>query len=236
MNAAQMYNEWEILYEAIASGDAPGYEPYEVSVLLSEAQEQVLKEVVASGAERNDIRSLVIGPFIKVDTITPGASSSSTYANTLYFDQSTSDYWLIVNERLRQTPGSSTVEVKPVTHAFWDANKNNPYKQPSSTKYFWRLLENASGSSRFLITGPTEINTYYIFYLDKPDPIIVPGVDNGTTIDGTEVNAGIATSGLGCAYNSVIHRDIIRKAAENAAAYVKDTESFQLLKAGYTRE
>ena len=51
MNASQMYNEFEIAYEAIASGDAPGYEPYEVSILLTEAQEAIIKDTITSGVE-----------------------------------------------------------------------------------------------------------------------------------------------------------------------------------------
>ena len=234
MTAAQMYNEFEIVYEAIASGDAASYEPYEISVLLTEAQGEILKELVKEGAEANDVRALVVGPFVKTEILTnPTTSPSDMYSDTYTFIQDTSDFWLIVGERLKETVDSSSVEVRPIDHEFWNANKDNPYKQPSSDSYFWRLLEYDDSGHKFVITGADTIYKYYISYLDKPDPIVVPGVPVNTVIDGTTVDAAIVLDGQDCVYNSIIHRDIVKRAAYNGAAYNNDTESFQLLKAQY---
>ena len=83
MNASQMYNEFEILYEAIASGDAAGYEPYEISIILSEAQEQVIKDIVKTGLESNDVKSLVVGPFIKPLVVNPSITASAMYPDSV---------------------------------------------------------------------------------------------------------------------------------------------------------
>ena len=74
------------------------------------------------------------------------------------------------------------------------------------------------------------IDTYYIRYLESPTPIIVPGVTIGITIDGVTVDAGINTSGYDSAYNAIIHRDIINKAAELGKAYIGDPQGVQLLR------
>jgi len=239
MDALQMWNEFEIVYEAIASGDAPGYDPYEVSIILSEAQEQILKEILETGAESNDIKSLVIGPFIEVDTATPTTAVSAMYPDSLEFNIDTTSFWAILNERLKETDVGVTVEVKPIDHDFWAANKDNPYKQPSTDRHFWRLLQaGAAGTADtlFIITGASAVHTYYTAYLDRPDPIIMPSVLEGTIIDGTSVTAGMVITGLASAYSTIIHRDVVNRAAINAAAYTKNTESFQLLKAKYSNK
>ena len=85
MTAEQMYNEFEIAYEAIASGDAPGYEPYEVSILLTEAQDLVIKELISTGIEYDDKKALVLGPKIATDSYN-SFSTSSIYPNTYTFE------------------------------------------------------------------------------------------------------------------------------------------------------
>jgi hypothetical protein len=228
MTAGQMYNEFEIAYEAIASGDAPGYEPYEASILLSQAQEEILKELIATGIEYSDSKALVLGPHILTDSIT-GASSSAVYPDTWEVTVDESEYWGIVNERLKETANGSTVEVKPIDHSFFNANKNNPFKKPDSDFYFWRFVEGSAGSTKWMVYGPTAIHTYYINYLDKPAPIIVPGVSLSTVIDGTEVTSTIVGDGLDCSFNSIIHRDIVNRAAKLGKAFIGDSEGFQLL-------
>lgn len=230
MTAEQMYNEFEIAYEAIASGDAPGYEPYEVSILLTQAQDHILKTLIGTGLEYDDSKALVLGPFIDTTSYTV-FSNSSMYPNTFVFEVNQTSYWSVVNERLKETLTGSTVEVKPIDHAFFAANKDNPYKKPDSTRYYWRFIEKGPVHSYWMVYGPSAIHTYYINFLDKPDPIIVPGVSLSTVIDGTAVTATIVTSGLNCKYNSSIHRDIIKKAADLGKAYIGDSQGFQLLKA-----
>ena len=227
MNAEQMYNEFEIAYEAIASADAPGYEPYEVSILLTQAQDSILKALIATGVEYDDTKALVLGPFIEEDSYT-SSGSSATYPDTFTMEVDPTAYWSIINERLKETDSGDTVEVRPIDHAFFAANVNNPYKKPDATKYYWRMIE-AGTNGTWLIYGPTAIHTLYIGYLDKPDPIIVPGVTLSTIIDGTTVDATINSDGLDCAYSSIIHRDIITQAAKLGKAFIGDPQGVQLL-------
>ena len=227
MKAAQMYNEFEIAYEAIASDDAPGYEPYEVSIILTQAQDSILKSLIATGVEYDDTKALVLGPFIQEDLYT-ASGSSATYPDTFTMEVDPTTYWSIINERLKETVDGVTVEVRPIDHAFFAANVKNPYKQPDASMYYWRMIE-AGTNGTWLIYGPTTIHTLYIGYLDKPDPIIVPGVIEGTVIDEHTVTAGEVTTGVDCAYNSMIHRDIIIQAAKLGKAYIGDPQGVQLL-------
>lgn len=228
MKAEQMYNEFEIAYESIASGDAAGYQPYEVSILLSQAQDQVIKGLTSTGVEFSDNKALVFGPHIKTAHFT-NSTTSGNYPNTFVIAVDESDYWALINERLRQEPGAETIEVKPIDHAFFNANKDNPYKKPSADSYFWRLIEGNASDTLWLIYGPTGITDYYINYLKKPRAIIVPGVALSTIIDGTEVNSTIVTDGLDCSFNEIIHRDIILRAAQLGKAFIGDPQGFQLL-------
>jgi hypothetical protein len=223
-----MYNEFEIAYEEIASKDAAGYEPYEVSILLTQAQDLVLKELISSGIENNDTKSLVLGPYI--DTVTyEDSDTSEMYPDTKKIAADLSGFWGIVNERLKTSSGSASVEVKPIDHSFFEANRDNPFKQPDSSRYYWRFIEKEGNSSALMVYNPTTIYRYYINYLDKPDPIIVPGTALDTVIDGTTVTADIFNDGLDCAYNSIIHRNIINRAAKIGKAFAGDPQGVQLL-------
>ena len=248
MNAAQMEKEFEIAYESIASSGAPGYEAYEKSILLTQAQNDIIKELVASGAERDDIRALVIGPHIKTDTFSGSVVPSTMYPTAAVFEKDVSDMWLIVNERVKETSSSTPLEVKPVEHTFLDANLSNPYKKPQTGRHFWRLLQYGETTElfttpNFVIIGLSDFDTYYINYLERPTPIMVPatvGTIDGVTAGSSVVVSGMGTvtitaSGLSCAFNSLIHRDIVKRAAQLGAAYVSDPESFQLLMNSYNR-
>ena len=230
MDAGQMYNEFEIAYEAIASQDAPGYEPYEVSILLSQAQDSVLKKLIERGIEKDDKAALILGPFILTDAITTNFGTSSMYPNTHTVRVTPTDYWAILNERMKEGASTDTIDVKPVDHSYFAANFDNPYKKPDTSRYFWRWIENDGTYTQWHVYGPTTMHTYYISYLDKPGPIIVPGVTIGVEIDGDTVDAGINTNGQDCAYSTIIHREIVDTAAELGKAYIGDPEGFQLLK------
>jgi hypothetical protein len=377
MNAAQMEMEFDIAYEDIASGGAPGYTAFEKSILLTQAQTELIRELVESGVEKTDIRALVLGPFIKTETILgysstvfdPGSSDdvqggdsiTSSYAanvrtftianpggtslnspgstpslnvgdklvieltddslisgtgvtvdvnlgegtfdfgdvpgpqvgdtieitvttagilsidvtsdtagdagsigiqctryqpiwadSSMYsgivFEQDTSDMWAIVNERIQVSDGGAVVEVKPVEHAFLDANEENPFKKPRPGDFYWRVLQFGAttelfSTPQFLLPTVTAFENYYINYLDRPTPIFVPGtttetidgVTSGSNVDVDGIGTGIniQTNGLDCAYNSIIHRDIVLRAAKLGAAFVGDPESFQLLMNSY---
>lgn len=230
MDAGQMYNEFEIAYEAIASQDAPGYEAYEVSILLSEAQDTILKQLIGVGIENDDKAALILGPFIETDAITTNFGTSSMYPDVQTVQVDPTEYWAIMNERMKETISGDTVDVKPVDHSYFAANIDNPYKKPSTTRYFWRWIEQDGTNVQWNVAGPTSMHTYYISFLDKPDPIIVPGVTIGIEIDGTTVDASINTNGQDCAYSTIIHREIVSKAAFLGKTYIGDPEGFQLLK------
>jgi len=228
MTASQMYNEFEVTYEAIASDNAPGYEPYEVSILLTQAQDSIIRELASVGVEKDDVSALVLGPFIETSTYTTSAASTM-YPSTFEITVDEGDFWRIVNERLKESESGSTIDVRPIDHAFFEANKDNPFKKPDSTRYYWRFIQKNGSDANWCIYGPTAIHTYYINYLEKPDPIIVPGVSLSTVIDGTTINATIFNDGLDCKYNSVIHRTIIDRAAQRGKAIVGDPQGVQLL-------
>jgi len=223
-----MYNEFEIAYEAIAGGDAPGYEPYQVSIILTQAQDKILKALIGNGIESDDTKSLVFGPFTQTESYS-GYSMSDMYPDTFVIEVDQTPYWSILNERLKQSAQGATIEVKSIDHATFAANVDNPYKKPDSTRYFWRFIEKGQVNSSWNIYGPTDIHTYYISYLDKPDPIIVPGVALSTVIDGITVDATIVSNGLECKFNSIIHRDIVLMAAKMAKAFIGDAQGLQLL-------
>lgn len=232
MNATQMSYEFNVVYEAIASNDAPGYEPHEKSLILSTAQEEVLNDILEEGIEENEFNRLAISPLIKkIEVASGNITSNSHYSNGYTIDIATAssitldDVRYFVNER-----ANSDVDITPISHDFYKANKDNPFKNPDSTE-FWRLVNDLSDSATiYIITDSTALTTYKLDYLTKLTPIIVPGVTASNVIDGTTVDTTINTNGLDCTLHHSVHRKIINKAAQNADVYIQNQLGVQLRK------
>lgn len=227
MTALEMKKMAEIVYESIASNDAPGYDAYEWSVLLSDAQEQVISKLVEKGVEYDDLTKMVFASQI-LNSSNPtisaySASSLLTYGHTVTFTSPASleDVWLILKDTVNSTP---SIKVIPVSYDYYNANINNPFKKPKTNK-FWRLFNN----NTLYVVAPTTsaITDYKISYIKKSLPIIVPGVTLNETVDGTTVTAGIVTSGQNCAYHNIIHKKIVRAAAKLAKLYASDLQGWQ---------
>lgn len=226
MTALEMKRMAEIVYESIASNDAPGYDSYEWSVLLSDAQEQIIQELVDKGIEYNDFTKLVFGSQILTSinhTITDDSILKNGCTVTFTTPSSLDEIWLILKDTVNDDPD---IKVIPVSYSFYNANIDNPFKKPKTNK-FWRLLYN----NKLYVVCPTSTlpSHYTIVYLKKPSPIIVPGVNSAIypTVDGTTVTAGIVANGQNCEYHNTIHKKIVRAAAKLAKLYASDLQGWQ---------
>jgi hypothetical protein len=65
LTAQQMEYEAKLVYESLASADAPGYNSRMWSVLLTQAQEKIVLEVIKQGLDNDELNRRKISPLLK---------------------------------------------------------------------------------------------------------------------------------------------------------------------------
>lgn len=250
LTASEMMYEAKVLYEKLSSADAPGIPPREWSVLLTKAQEEIVKDVYNSPP--NESTRLILSQLKEYGVINLGsifsAVSLTGFSNS--FRVSRAGLNTTVNgfvykplyfseQRGNATLGSislTNVKIREVDEDYISANINNPYKLPNKIE-FWQLPY--KDDNVIVITNGTNLQSYYCSYIKKPYPIIVP---NSTytvamTIEGYNLNTGlnpdganIITAGIDCKLHVSIHRKIVEKAVSLAIASNGDEKQYQLQK------
>jgi hypothetical protein len=231
LSAAEMLYEAKVLYESIASADAPGYTNLQWSILLTRAQHNVVSRLSSEGFDKDEKHraglSTLLQPF---STLSPVARTDIS-PNAFQFNVDASKVILATyTERCRYTLSavSRYADVIPVEWDYYKMNIDNPFEQPDST-YFWGLVGAKSTTdfsySKMVVTPgtvggvavvPVELLTMAFTY---PQPIIV--------------NASVTLQGItgvtSCTLHASIHRDVVEEAANLASAYSKDREGYQIM-------
>lgn len=231
LTAAEMKYEAQIIYESIASANAPGFIDSEWSVLLTQAQEKVVKNIIKEGIDKNEENRRAIESLIKFeDNLTISASSGPYYGNGIYAYkvQVPSPSLKVLDILDSHIKISATtpiyVKIKPVSYEYIFSNHNNPFRKPSLEEdgYFWRVVRD---NTELIITDRTLNPTndrYVMTYVKRPEPIIVTTLV-GQTIDGISVQSD-------CQLHHSIHREIVKQAATLAYAYLQEQTGYQIQK------
>ena len=221
MDATQTKYEFLITYESIASAAAPGYTNREISVFLTEAQEDIVKETIALGLDANDltrsiVRVLRTSRKVSTNTLITAPYRAYSFTTSTLNPKPFNAYTYIFAKA-----DGEIIEVKPMPEEAVIKNLKNSFKKPSNTKYW--LVENNNVVN---IIPPSNVNIIptdglYVLYLRKPEPIIVADLLEAQAIDGRWLKQG-------CELEDIIVRDIIYKAAKKAFAATKDTAGYQI--------
>jgi len=231
MNANQQADEFDIAYDAITSLGAPGYEDFEVSSLLSIAQERLMKKKYTKegnkyrkgfeGSEkrRKDLSELIRTAELTVSNLS--ASQVGTYPNGAFYDLPTDLLYAVsenvitdINKCVKgvvSTTDFIQASVIPYTHDEYNFNIENPFKRPDSSEV-WRLDYSTDVEKRHeLITdGTYAVSKYFIRYIKKPVDIVVDRTTPANQVDSE--------------LDSSVHREIIEEAVKYAVSINKPQE------------
>lgn len=228
MTAQEMSKEFNIVFESVASMNAPGYTEYEKSVLLTQAQEDIAIETAKNGMDSNDYARTVLEKLLTRYSTPAHAEDNniikSTTTNRVYriTVPTTPAFFYPYIEFAVTGTGATYYErvCKPIDYDSYYTTISNPYSNPYKDLY-WRLYDNGY---LLIITDGTELATPYLkgLYLAKPTPIItattptftIDGVTNTITVDSV--------------LSPIVHREIVYRAAMKAYAAVKDQAGYQL--------
>ena len=212
--------EWEfdVLYNNIASNAAPGINSYEKSVLLTKAQDELIKNYFnpqgnkyKEGFDGSAKRQIDFSGLISV--------ANGTLLYQQGFDlrakvfKIPTDVFLIINESIVTNTGIK--QIIPIKFDEYTRLMSKPYKEPLKFQA-WRLITDGdinSGVTVEIIPNSQEtVESYTLRYVRRPKPIILANLKSeygDVSINGeTEISQ--------CELNPLVHREILQRAVELA--------------------
>lgn len=232
MTVTEFYNEFNLLYDNILSKGAPGLDEYEISVLLTYAQEDLIKNkdnkkgnIFQEGFEetekrRTDLKELIINHrSTATSSIDAGISSDSQ------FFVIPTDIYLIKSESCILSDACDspvTADVVPKTLDEYNVQIKNPFKKPDKS-VVWRLDYNSTepGQNVVELISPYTISQYNMRYVKIAEPIILTDLTAGDF-------AGLGLSILGKTQQQTselhpsVHSEIVKRAVQFATQAYKE--------------
>ena len=222
----ELWQKFNLLWNNIASDKAPGLEKYEVSVFLTQAQEDLAKEyfsgkynAVAEGFDdsirrQSDFRTLLSSKSLSTVGPSDATTDFSTRSTTRYYEYP-DDAFLVLNEEVKVTSASvgRYYTVVPISYDEYARLMMRPYKYPPNGQV-WRLLTHTGTASertyqvieligKFPSGGTID---YRMRYVKRPAPIILESLaGTGLTIEGQTAQAE-------CKLPEHLHDEILRRA------------------------
>lgn len=242
MTPQEFSNEFDILYNNVMSNLASSIDEYEKSVLLTKAQEQLVKNhfnplgnKFGQGMDNSPKRQIDLSNLIEIAST--GSEGSIVPVTLKSIDLRAKSYklpedvFLVLNETVTiESNGVTQVtQVVPLHYQEYFRLMSKPFKQPLKHQT-WKLLQDTTGSnlvSQLIPKSGASIQEYVVRYVRRPKPIILTDLEanyDGVTIDGYD--KPILTGVHACELNPTIHREIVDRAVELAkVAYMENTES-----------
>lgn len=214
----QMYNEFQLVYNNLASNLAPGLDIFEISMYLTKAYHSYVVSAYhqyekSEGARKSLIE--LVKP-LQLSPYTIGNPNSVRISKDSTFFRLPDDVLYIVYEAIemqnnREVPAclrGKTIQVSPTTHDEFHSVYNNPFRY--NKRHALRLdIDVNPDRLAEIVSTDSHIKYYQIRYIKKPGPIIL---DNLT---GTDKIDGIQTETL-CELNPIYDKDIVKLAAQLA--------------------
>ena len=238
MDHTEFSNGFDVLYNNIMSNAAPGINEYEKSVLLTKAQDEVLKNYFnpkgnkyQEGFDGSAKRQIDFSGLISVKEGTL-LNSQTGFDPRAKIYRMPEDVFLIINETL--TTDTGVKQVVPISFDEYSRLMSKPYKEP--LKYqAWRLVTEGSGNDNIIVEliphSGEAVSKYTIRYVRRPKPIVL--VDLASEYGDVSIN-GVSTISE-CELNPLIHEEILQRAVELAKiVYTGDANG--LLQSGQRSE
>lgn len=232
--AMEMLNQFELLYNNIASNQAPGLNPYEISLVLTKAQKEIVKNYFnpkgnkyqegydESAKRHSDFASLLCDEVLEPYETT--SYKRLDYRSILY--KIPESAFLLLNEQLvgeiyNDASEESTTDgiytVVPIDYDEYSRLMQKPYKYPPKNQ-FWKLdtgYDDEAESPIVEVIGRHRENCiykYHIRYIKNPEPIVLVNladIAEDLSIEGiSEINP--------CKLPKHLHDEIIQRAVEIA--------------------
>lgn len=218
MTCEEFSNQFDVLYNNIASNAAPGLTEYEKSVFLTKAQDEIVKNYFNPKGNKYDEgfdgsakRQMDFSGLITVTSCTAASIGGlDLRAKTFLMPD---DLFIIINETA--TTETGVKQVIPIRYDEYTRLMSKPYKEPLKWQA-WRLVtkgEDAVTITAEIIAHSGEtVSDYKLRYIRRPVPIILVDLNSeygDMTIHGY-------TDKTECELNPLVHEEILQRAIELA--------------------
>lgn len=232
MNVTEFSNEFDIMYDNIASKGAPGLDLYEKSVYLTKAQLELVKNYYdpksnrkQTGFENTEKRRTDLKELIRDNKTSLMISSNDGISTQSQFFRIPSDVFIIIQEQATITGScfdKSQINVIPKTHDEYNIQIKNPFKRPNSNN-IWRMdyYSHVGGTRNVELISEYHITQYHMRYIKYPSPIILINLNQGDFI-GMDLTIDNKIEEQTCKLNQEIHREILDRAVELATVDYKE--------------
>lgn len=215
MTTEEFSNEFDVLLNSYITINQDSFklDEYEKSVLLTESQEAVIKELyngklAGEGFEETEEIRRGLDSLVNTLELTSKNISKPKMSDKSQFFQLPTDIWFITYESALLSDESlgcknnTRVIVIPIRQDEYHSVESNPFRGPSDK----RVLRIDTGSSIVELISKYNIKSYFVKYLSKPKPIILQDISNeNLTINGEKLK-------MGCKLNESLHRTILEGA------------------------
>jgi len=233
MTTLEFSLEFDILYDSIASKDAPGLDDYEKSVFLTKAQLELVKEYNGAlnkykkGFEGSDKRRADLRELIRTHTTTPtkitNGVSTDSYQATL-----PDDVFLIKYESAyfydESCKEEKKIDIIPIMYDEFNEKKRNPFRRPDKENGFRLDIASINDSKMIELICDQPITKYQMRYIKYPSPIVLTDLGG---ISSEPLSIDGETSQTECELDEQLHREILDRAVQLAMAAYK-AETLQL--------
>jgi hypothetical protein len=225
MTVQEFKNEFNIHYNAIASNSAPSIDDYELSVYLTKAQLEIIKNnynpsgnKYKDGFENSEKRRVDLKELIRDYVSTTKVVSNKHISNDSIFFTIPDDVFITIYESAKiksnDCYNGNNINVYVKTHDEFNIQINNPFKKPDHD-HIWRLDYSKIGiTSVAELISLYDLSEYKIRYLKYPKPIIVSNLN--TTFPGENLTIDGIVQAQTSELHPSIHREILDRAVELA--------------------
>lgn len=224
MTVQEFREEFNLLYDNISSNAAPGLDNYEISVYLTKAQLEIVKEkYLGSGGkasfEGNEKRRRELSRLVnkaEISTFTTPLNPLSPYSKLASIPEAL----FIIHEMVKLSSADECIndtiaEVVPVSYDEYFSNEENPFRKPNKRRAV-RIDGDGDSSLTVELICPHTIDKYFIRYVRYPSPIIVSDLTTDPELIGLGLSIDGQTAAQTSELNSGVHREIVDRAVELA--------------------
>lgn len=244
MTLQEFNTNFDLLYNNIASNQAPGLDEYEKSVFLTNAQLELVKNYFnpkgnkyQEGFDQSPKRQLDFSTITDLQVY----NITDALTNVVKFNEESivfpyNDNFLFIIQELATVTDSVTgtaknINIRSITNVEYMMAMNKPYKYPFKHEG-WRIIHNKDDRKlELLLSYGDRLRSYKIRYIKRPTPIILTDLSPlGLTIDGISAPTG-------CILDEAMHTEIVQRAVELAKmSYDSQNVQENIIQAGARTE
>lgn len=225
MTTKEFKNEFNIHYNAIASNSAPSIDDYELSVYLTKAQLEIIKDYYnplgnkyKKGFESTEKRRVDLKELLVDSKSTTKITSLNQIIPSSQIFKIPNNVFLPVYESVKVSStdclNNTSISVYVKTHDEFNTQIKNPFKRPDE-KHVWRIDYSIIGADKVVeLISSYNIVEYQCRYIKYPSPIIISNLSTSFPSEGLSIDG--QTAEQTCMLNEEIHREILDRAIEIA--------------------